>query len=149
MLLMLTACCLHRCCCSLCAQQLRDWRRWRFACGNRLATHPASSYMSACNSTSRAGSRPDCSQVGRLRGILNALSDLRSQVYYIYVPMWYLMFLQVMTEAGPWHARKVALGEAKLQDLKRQYMATMTCQGSLHHRPHARMVLLRKPLSSL
>ena len=63
--------------------------------------------------------------------------------------MQYLMLLQVMTEAGPWHARKIALGEEKLQDLKRQYMATTSWQGSLHHRPHARMVLLRKPLSYL
>jgi hypothetical protein len=54
---------------------------------------------------------------------------------------------QVMTEGGPWHARKLQAGEDFMQRVKARWLARYPAEqhgSELVHRPSARLVMLRK-----
>ncbi len=55
--------------------------------------------------------------------------------------------LQVMTEGGPWHARKLQAGEDFMERVKARWLARCPVEqhgSELLHRPFARLVVLRK-----
>ena len=61
------------------------------------------------------------------------------------------MGLQVMTEAGPWHARLLQLGADHMASLKEEFMAGYPSpkHGPIEHFPRARLILIQKTVSAL
>jgi hypothetical protein len=59
--------------------------------------------------------------------------------------------VQVMTEAGPWHARLLQMGADHMASLRQQFMAGYPCpeHGPLEHFPHARLIMIKKSLAAL
>lgn len=56
-----------------------------------------------------------------------------------------------MTEAGPWHARMLQMGEDHMSALKKEFMAesgSSSADAIVHH-PHARLVIIQKLLAAL
>lgn len=64
---------------------------------------------------------------------------------------WYLCVVQVMTEAGPWHARLLQMGADHMAELRQQYMAGYPSPdfGPIEHFPHARLIMIRKNMAAL
>lgn len=60
-------------------------------------------------------------------------------------------FWQVMTQAGPWHARLLQLGEDHMEALRQEFMApyASTADDQIEHSPHARLFLIRKQAAAL
>ncbi|DBA86705.1 TPA: hypothetical protein ACH3X1_005155 [Trebouxia sp. C0004] len=60
-------------------------------------------------------------------------------------------FWQVMTEAGPWHARLLQMGADHRASLQQQFMAGYSCpeHGPIEHFPHARLIMIKKSLAAL
>ncbi len=59
--------------------------------------------------------------------------------------------VQVMTEAGPWHARLLQMGADHMALLQRQFMAgcPSAVHGPVEHFPHARLIMIKKSLAAL
>ncbi|KAL0018269.1 hypothetical protein WJX79_009042 [Trebouxia sp. C0005] len=60
-------------------------------------------------------------------------------------------FWQVMTEAGPWHARLLQMGNDHMALLRQQFMAGYPCpeHGPIEHFPHARLIMIQQSLAAL
>lgn len=59
-------------------------------------------------------------------------------------------YWHVMTEGGPWNARKMQFGEDHMHDLKRRFMKLggYQAESPLKHSPAARLVVIRKATPS-
>ena len=59
--------------------------------------------------------------------------------------------VQVMTEAGPWHARLLQMGAEHMAALHQQFMAGYPCpeHGPIEHFPHARLIMIKQSLAAL
>ena len=59
--------------------------------------------------------------------------------------------VQVMTQAGPWHARLLQLGEEHMEALRQEFMAPYAnvADKRIEHYPHARLLLIRKRAAAL
>lgn len=56
---------------------------------------------------------------------------------------------QVMTTAGPWHARLLALGEARSAELESAFFDGQDTEGPVVHHPRARLLVLRRTKAAL
>lgn len=59
--------------------------------------------------------------------------------------------MQVMTEAGPWHSRRLHLGQQHMLALKQDFMSAYanTSIGPVEHRPCARLIVIQKNAAAL
>ena len=58
---------------------------------------------------------------------------------------------QVMTEAGPWHARMLSMGSKHMLALEQDFLAECANPATdpvLHH-PRARLIVIQKPKAAL
>ncbi len=54
-------------------------------------------------------------------------------------------FWEIMTRAGPWHARRVQIGEKGMETMKAKYMKFFeSLDTSLEHAPKARLLVITK-----
>lgn len=60
-------------------------------------------------------------------------------------------FWQVMTKAGPWHARSLQMGEDHMSALKQDFLAEYTNSDtdSVVHHPRARLIVIQKVKAAL
>ena len=58
---------------------------------------------------------------------------------------------QVMTEAGPWHARMLSMGSKHMSALKQEFLAECANPDTdpVLHYPLARMIVIQKPKPAL
>ena len=58
---------------------------------------------------------------------------------------------QVMTEAGPWHARSLQMGQDHMSALKQDFLAEYANPDtdSVVHHPRARLIVIQKVQASL
>lgn len=64
-------------------------------------------------------------------------------------------FWEIMTRSGPWYSRRVQLGDAYMEEAKERFMAAGKYSESggeskmpLKHRPSARLIILRREITS-
>ena len=64
---------------------------------------------------------------------------------------YHLYGVQVMTEAGPWHARLLQMGADHMALLQQQFMAGYPCpeHGPIEHFPPARLIMIKQSLAAL
>lgn len=53
-------------------------------------------------------------------------------------------FWEIMTRAGPWHARRLQFGDEEMERRKAQFMKDESFPAPLHHTPEARMMVIRR-----
>lgn len=56
---------------------------------------------------------------------------------------------QVMTEAGPWHARTLSMGSKHMSPLKQEFLAASPDTVPIVHYPCARLIVIQKPKAAL
>ena len=57
--------------------------------------------------------------------------------------------LQVMVTAGPWHARLLAQGSQRIEELEAAFFEGQALDQPVAHHPRARLLVMRRPKAAL